>query len=144
MPYTDDPGHVLADKMRFLVGDTNTARPELSDSEVDFLLSEEGGDAARAAARAAEALAAKYVKIADEKQVGPLRLTYTEKAARFTTLAKSLWRRAAASSVAPYAGGISVSDKEANEANTDRVAPALSRDMMDYPLGAPSQEDILP
>lgn len=135
MPYTDDPEHVLADEVRFLIGDTNASREELTDNQVQYLLSKESNNPRRAAARAAEALAGKYAGVADEKQVGPLRLTFELKAKRYSDLAKRLWSQVASTSVVPYAGGISLADKETRELDPDRVDPAFSRRMMEYPLG---------
>jgi hypothetical protein len=138
--YGGDPAGNIRDAVRFYLGDTDNANLELTNLEVDYLLILEP-NSMRAAARGAEVLAAKYAKYADEKWVGPLRLRYTERSARFTALAKSLWRRAASSTVAPYAGGISVTDKEMNEADSDRVVPAFAREMMEYPSGTTSQWD---
>lgn len=144
MPYTDDPQNVPADQVRFFVGDTNTSNEELTDPQIAFLLAEEGDSALRAAARAAEILAAKYSGIADEKQVGPLRLKFSERSGRYSALAKQLWARASASStVGPYAGGISVVDKQTKEADSDRVKPSFKRGMMDYPAGTVGEEERL-
>lgn len=144
MPYTDDPQNVPADQLRFLVGDTNTTSEELTDAQVAFLLADEGDNVRRAAARAAEVLAARYSGQADEKQVGPLRLKFTQKAERYAALAKQLWMRAASSSTTgPYAGGISVVDKSNKEADTDRVKPSFKRVMMDYPAGTVGEEERL-
>lgn len=133
MPYTDDPANVPSDQVRLLVGDTNVGAPELSDNEVAFFLIEESDDPRRAAARAAEVLAAKYANVADTKQVGPLRLQYTEKANRFSTLARRLWGRSAIGASGPYAGGISISDKNDRVRDGDRVRPAFTRRGMRYP-----------
>lgn len=132
MPYSGNPGNNVADEVRFLVGDTNTTKPDLTDEEIAFLLVEEGNSPRRAAARAAEVLAALYSKRADEKAVGPLRIKYQTNADRFTKLAKKLWSRATVGTAAPYAGGISQSDKESREANSDRAVPSFSRRLMDY------------
>lgn len=143
MPYTDDPGNSLADRVRFLVADTIPASPLLTDNEVAFLLEDEGNNPTRAAARAAEVLAAKYTKEADDKQVGPLRLGSSgakSRAEKYSALAKQLWARAgrkAATSV--YAGGISAADKETRADDSDRVHPSFARDMMDYPVSSTSE-----
>jgi hypothetical protein len=135
VPYADNPANSLADRVRFYVGDTNTAVELLSDSEVDFLLEDENRDPLRAAARGAEILAAKYAGQAEEKKVGPLTLTNRRQsqADRYRQLAKTLWSRVASSGgAAPFAGGISKSDKETREDDGDRVPPVFSRDMMEY------------
>lgn len=136
MPYTDDPENVPADRVRFLLGDTNTSAPELSDSEVAFLLSEAGDDALRAAARGAEMISARSEGVLEERRVGPLLVrSFTSKAKKYSTLATSLWARVMSSDGAPFAGGISRADKAARRAQPDRVKPSFSRGMMHYPLG---------
>lgn len=140
MPYTVDPANVPADRVRFLIGDTVVASPELSDYEVDYLLSLYPDDPLSAAARAAEALAGKYAKAVD-KSVGNLRISNSQKAEGYRKLAAQLWRQATrgtfvpGSVVAPWAGGISRSDKLARERDTDRVRPAFRRRLMEYPGG---------
>lgn len=147
MPYTDDPAGTPTDEVRFLVGDT-TSPYDLTDNEVVYLLGLENGNANRAAARAAETLAAKYTKAYEEKRVGPLLLrSYSDKAGRFSKLAKALWSRASATTVVPFAGGISVTDKANREADTDVVQPTFKRTMMDYPGGSgdtASDEELRP
>lgn len=139
MPYTADPGNVPADTVRFLVGDTDVNDELLADAEVTFLLEDQGGNIRRAAARAAESLAARFAKHPSEKKVGPLMIMYGTRAVTisdaYMKLAKLLWAQASASAVGPYAGGISVVDKVTNAENTDRVRPAFARRMMRYPNG---------
>lgn len=138
MPYTGDPANNPLDEVRFLVGDTNLQAEELTDPEVQFLLVDRNGNTLEAAARAAEALASKYSAAVVEKQVGPLRISSgtrgLTKAERYLKLAKHLWQRALARSATPYAGGISVADKNARRADTERVKPTFARDQMRYPL----------
>jgi cell division septum initiation protein DivIVA len=134
VPYADNPANSLADRVRLYVGDTNAAAEQLTDSEVDFLLEDERDDPLRAAARAAEILAAKYASQAEEKRVGPLTLANRRQsqADRYRQLAKALWSRASSGVAAPFAGGISQSDKETRENDGDRVPPIFRRDMMEY------------
>jgi hypothetical protein len=136
VPYTNDPANIPSDRVRFLVGDTNLSSPDLSDQEVDFLLEDEGNDARRAAARAAEALAARYTREAEEKTVGPLRLrSLTDKSKKYTALARTLWARVTKTAAVPFAGGISATDKAMRADEGDRVHPMFAKDMMTYPLG---------
>ena len=44
-------------------------------------------------------------------------------------------------SVSPYAGGISVSDKETQEEDTDRVVPAFNRTLHTHPGTLPTIDD---
>lgn len=149
MPFTDDPLNNPLDAVRVLVGDTSTSAPDLTDNEVAFFLREEGGNFLRAAARAAEGLTALYAKKAEERRVGPLWLrSFSDKSKKYAALARMLWQRAARSGggAIPYAGGISVQDKNARISNTDRVRPAFRRQMMSYPRNETqnmSPEEIL-
>lgn len=142
MPYSDDPANVPSDRVRFLVGDISTTKPDLSDAEVDFLLADENNDARRAAARAAEALAARYTQKAYIKEVGPLRIEYRQKASEYLALAKSLWSKVTSTTAVPFAGGISVTDKDARESDPDVTPPDFYREMMDYG-SALDQDDLL-
>jgi hypothetical protein len=151
MPYTDDPENVPADAVRFLVGDTSTTKPDLTDSQIVYLLDEQGGAILRAAARAAETLSAKYSKSATERQVGPLMLRFGSRqksiAEDFAALARLLWKRANMVSEGIFAGGISRTDKAVRELAPDRVRPAFKRRMQEYPSGAVvggrSREELL-
>lgn len=149
MPYTNDPANKPSDQVRLLVGDTGTT-PDLTDEDIAFFLLDENDDTRRAAARAAEALAALYTKVAAEKRVGPLTLIqsarFTSKSMEFMKLARLLWNRARRAG--PYAGGISRADKAANVTNSDRVRPAFGRNLMSYPGGrsreiSADREDLL-
>lgn len=151
MPYTDDPANVPADQVRALIGDTNVNSPELTDNVIAFLLLDENDDPRRAAARGAELLSAKFTRVAAEKRVGPLTLVqsarFTSKGQEYALLAKRLWNRAGANSVIPYAGGISITDKNSNVSDSDRVRPSFSRRGMHYPnsdAGVTSEEPLSP
>lgn len=150
MPYTDSPSTNPLDAVRALVSDTSTTAPMLTDNTIAFFLEEENNNVFRAAARAAEALAAKYANMAEERRVGPLWIrSFSDKSSKYLALAKTLWNRAMrAGSSGVYAGGISVTDKTEKVADSDRVRPAFSRRMMSSRLTAyanesGSSEDLL-
>lgn len=135
MPYSNDPENIPADQVRFLLGDTS-ASPDLSDSEIAYLLSSEGDNALRAAARGAEMIAARSTSSVDERRVGPLVIkSARSKSKRFSDLAVMLWQRLLATDGKPFAGGISLADKTSRKLNPDRVRPSFSRRMMPYPNG---------
>lgn len=136
MPYTGHPDTVVIDEVRLLVGDTSRTSELLSNVEYQYFLDDENDNVRRAAARAAEALEAKFSGEADSKQVGPLKISLENKAGRYRELASSMWSSATGATVAPFAGGISRSDKAAREANGDRVQPKFKKNMQEYPLGA--------
>lgn len=117
------------DQVRFLIGDTIASDPQLTDQEVEYLLTTyvTVGKAAIAACRT---LAAKYARYSD-KWVGDLKILASQRVKHYLDLAKELETSpvgAATSGLcAPSAGGISVAAKQEQEADTDRVAPFFTR-----------------
>ena len=137
MPYSGSPSSVTADELKLLIGDLSTSSSGelLKSAECTYFLTEYG--TARAAApHAARAVAAMF---ADQvgRTVGDLRVDAQQKFEHYTTLATSLERQAALTGV-PYAGGISISDKQSVETDTDRVAPAFRVGVHDNPLNPTS------
>ena len=130
MSWTYEPGASDKDTVRLLVGDTDESKRQLHDEEIAWFLGA-NGSVYVAAAEAAKAIAAMYGRDVD-KQVGDLKISASQRQKHYADLAKQLRSRAALS-VSPYAGGISRSDKESVESNTDRVRPSFERGMFDYP-----------
>jgi len=87
------------DKVRFYIGDTDTNDQLLQDEEINFLLTETQ-NVLQAASRAAKALAAKFSRQAD-KAVGDLRISLSQKAQAYMSLAADLEKRALTSSAYP-------------------------------------------
>lgn len=131
MSWSYEPNNSDKDRVRLLVGDVDATAQQLQDEELAFFLSE-NGNVYVAASEAAKALAALYARQVD-KQVGDLRISASQRQAHYTTLAKEL-RRRVGRSVSPYAGGLSISDKNSVASDTDRVRPAFERGMFDSPL----------
>lgn len=145
MPYTNNPAGDTTDQVRLLVFDvsTSTSGEYLSDAEIDWFISVTPSIYA-AAALAANTLSAKFTSISassyEEKQVGDLRLKkgdVSSLAANYRALADRLSRQASLTAAgAPYAGGISRSDKAGVESNPDRVKPFFTRGQFDNPWAA--------
>lgn len=117
------------DQVRFHVGDTsNVAATELlADGEITYLLTQET-NIYRAAASAAEAIAGKFARLADTS-VGDVSVSNSQKQAQYLKLSATLNAKAARRGSAPaFAGGISISDRDAREADTDRTLPFFTRD----------------
>ncbi len=125
--YSGNPESSDQDAVRFYLGDTDADAPQLSDGEISFLLTDQGTVLAAAVAGAI-ALAAKYSRLTDES-VGDVSKSYSQRAQHFRDLAKNLRTRQSEVGVCPYAGGISIADKEAYEDNTDNVATSFTRDL---------------
>lgn len=107
---------------------------ELSDATITALLAIES-NAYLAASIGATSLAGKYAAQVD-KQVGDLRLAYSQRAQAWRDLAAALAaanNRSMATITAPWAGGISRSSKESYRQNTDLVAPTMTKTMQDFP-----------
>ncbi len=125
--YTN-PSTSNRDAVRYLTGETDTNNQTTSDEEIAFQLSQEGGIYAAAVA-VATALAAKYAGLADAS-FGPSRVAYSQKSAGYLKLVKEL-RAKVGLRATPFAGGISIADKNTREQDTDRVQPTFSKGMFD-------------
>lgn len=136
--YSGNPSASTRDEVRFLVGDTDTADQLAQDEEIAYAVAQEA-NARAAAARVARAIAAKFARKAD-KSVGDLRISYKQQYDNYIALADELTRDAAIYGAMPYAGGISESDKDSVEDDSDRVNPSFKRGMHDNP-GVPTDND---
>lgn len=121
-------------QVRLLIGDTDPNEQLMQDEEIIWELSNESNNIFRAAWRLAENIAAEFSRMADTAiGMRSLQLHASQKSAQYTSLSRRLRLRAAVRGVGIYAGGISVSDKEANDLNTDREPPFFSRELQDFP-----------
>ena len=130
--YTAGGGTNL-DRVRMLIGDTDSnaeTQQRLEDEEITDLISISGGYRAAAAA-AADALAAKYARLAVEKAVGKASFVW-KRFEQLRQLAKDL-RSSTAFTAVPFAGGLSESLRNTNSQDTDLVKPAFQRGMLDNP-----------
>ena len=131
------------DRIRLLVGDTDTTDQQLQDEEIDMFLSLEGNSTPstvtstrpvlyRSAAASARAIAAKYARLVSQT-LGKRQDAYSDLLDHYQTLAKMLLDRASASGIAPRVGGLSISDKISSQMDTDLVQPFFTRDMQQEP-----------
>lgn len=125
--YGGDPSANNTDAVRFLVGDTNTSDQLVTDGEISYALAEEGG-VIRAAVAICRAIAAKFSRQAD-KTVGKLSISMSQKAKAYNDLADRLQQKSSVL-VTPYAGGLSVSEKETVAGDSDAMQPIFLRGMM--------------
>jgi len=134
--YSGDPTTSAVDEVRFLIGDNQAgANPTLANEEITYNVGIAAGGAAPpsqgnflAAAFCAEALMAKYAKFVDSKRVGDLSESFTNRMSRLQTLATSLRRRGTLASVPMYVGGITLSDKENDDTDSDLQQPGVKVD----------------
>lgn len=127
------------DKVRLFLGDTDSDdQLPVSDAEVDYALTEQGSIRA-AAALCAEWLAARYTREVS-KSVGSLSIQLADKARQFRELAAQL-RANSALYALPYAGGISIANKDSREDDSDRVEPAFYKGQLDNPNSESADDD---
>lgn len=140
--YSGDPSNSTRDAVRFLIGDTDTNDQQLSNEELDYLLTTYSSDKYAAAIAAVRALIAKFARLAD-KAVGDLRISYSQRLKHYQQLISNLQLQAATVGglAEPYAGGISVSDKDSVEEDTDREPPAFTKDLHDYASEVQTEQD---
>lgn len=130
-------------QVRRLIGDTKPNDQQLYDSEILFALSLYA-NIYLAAAECARQLASKYareVNIVQAGSGGNLTTNYSDRSKAYAKLALELEQRGMSrGGFMPYAGGISVPDKQAQEDNADRVQPQFVIGMMDnlLPVGVGS------
>src|SRR5258708_2933880 len=106
------------------------AHPLLQDEEITHLITVERNFWG-AAARCAEVIARGFFRKADEVRLGrALQLSHYRRAKQYMEMAVML-RRKSLGTQPPWVGGMSVSDKESYEQNTDLVQPAFARTMME-------------
>ncbi len=131
------------DKVRLLIGDTNTNAQLLQDEELCFAESEFGPNIYATALAALDFAIVELSRSAESKSVGPLSLNYGDRAARLTAArarVEALAMKKAGVPI-PYAGGISVADKEIDEADDDVVGHHFQVGGFDNP-GAADDRDL--
>jgi len=135
--YTD-PSASDKDAVRFLVGDTSSADPQVTDEEIDWSLTQHS-KIRYAAALVCRALAAKYSKCAVSVSIGDISTSNAAAVAKeYAERAKELDPSGITKGTAivlPKFGGLSISEKETLAGDTDAVQPSFSRGMDDYPGG---------
>ena len=131
MTVTYTPDFTLArDQNRLLIGDTDTTAAQLTDEEIAWLVTQER-TTYKAAAACCRAIAGKYARQVD-KSVGDLKVSLSQKQKAYRELAAELSLRGGTYAV-PTAGGISIADRDAYEADTDLIGPTFKRGQASYP-----------
>tara|TARA_R100001510_G_C7656500_1_gene216573 strand:- start:3568 stop:4059 length:492 start_codon:yes stop_codon:yes gene_type:complete len=132
--YSGDPDSSALDAIRFLIGDTDTNDQLLSNEEISWTNSQVTGSTTSTdslytvAYRCLVTIASKFSRLADQA-VGDMRVSMSQKAIGAREQAKELKRLAESEggTPTPYAGGITVSDKEIDIDNSDLVKPSFSQ-----------------
>lgn len=127
------------DEIRLLIGDTDSNDPLLQDAEINYFISVEG-ESRRAAARSALAIVAKFARCVNES-VGRIKVSFEQRVDHYNKLAEELMMEADAVVGTPFAGGISVSDKQTTELDDDRVQPQFNRATHENPRNRFNSEE---
>lgn len=134
--YSGNPGASGKDAVRFLIQDTNTNKQLVQDEEIEWTLTQEA-NVYTAAASICSQLVIKFggggVK---KKKIGELMIEFDP--VFYRGLAASLSARGMGHQI-PYAGGISVADKNRQEQDPDWVAPKVYRGLADNPAAPQPQ-----
>ena len=128
--YSGDPSDSTRDKVRFLIGDTDNSDRQFSDEEVDAILADNGDEPYSTAIALIEGLIARYSRYIT-KSVGDLSISYGDRVKQYQSLLTGLKTKASIKLCKPYAGGISISDKQIDEGDSDRVQPSFYKGMHD-------------
>jgi len=136
--YDGDPSANDRDAVRFLSGDTDTTDQLVTDEEIAWLLTE-NPNVYSAAAEACRAIASAFARFSD-KSVGDISESASQKAEAYTKRADDL---EAGIMVIPSFGGLSISEKETLDQDTDAVQPSFRIGQDDHPE-IPSEREYSP
>lgn len=123
------------DQVRLIIGDTDTNDQQLQDEEIDFFLTQAGDAIYDAALRCVRALQSKYSRLVNSS-VESVRADYSERAKQYSALAAQLAIDAANASTtfgAPIVTGISISEMDSQDQDTDRVRGYVRTGQYDNP-----------
>lgn len=128
--YSGDPAANARDAVRFLVGDTDTNDQLVTDEEIAWTNNQVTGsdtattDLYTVAYRVMVTIASKFSRLADQT-IGDMSVSMSQKADNARAQADQLRALAGRENLVPvpYAGGISVADKDVDRNNADRVDP---------------------
>ncbi len=118
--YSNDPENVAIDHVRLLVGDTDCKVALLTDSEIQFRLGQESS-VEQAAWRACQDIVSKLTPRSHDFGAGTQRESKSQTLEHYRKLEKDLRTRGAGEFVAMRVGGISKTEKQANEQDEDIV-----------------------
>lgn len=124
------------DAVRLLVGDTDTTDQQMTDEEIAFALSQASDDIYNASALLCRALSGKYARLVDTS-VESVSSSYSQRAKQYAELAVRLTkegkRMGSVGLGVPVAGGMSISEMEGVENDTDRVPSAFRVEQFSNP-----------
>jgi hypothetical protein len=131
MTWTFDPTLLAGSplfQLRSLIGDTLASDPQIADEELAFYQTQRAS-LYGAAAMACRTLASKYSRSVTQAS-GTTKFNFTDLSKAYAARAVAFELMASAGMM-PYAGGISIADKAAQELDPDRVGPQFNIGMDD-------------
>jgi hypothetical protein len=124
------------DAVRLLVGDTDTTDQQVTDEEIAFALSQTSDDIYNAGALMCRTIAGKYSRLVDTS-IESVSSSYSQRAKQYSELAVRLVkegkRLGSVGLGVPVAGGMSISEMQGVEDDTDRVPSAFRVDQFSNP-----------
>ena len=146
--YSGDPDSSALDAIRFLIGDTDTNDQLLANEEVSWVNAQVSGSTTSTDAlytvahRCMITIASKFSRLADQS-VGDMRVDMFQKAENARLQAKELkiLAQSEGGTPTPYSGGITVSDKETDQDNSNLIKPSFRQGQFanttDWGAGSP-------
>jgi len=123
------------DKVRLLIGDTDTSDKLLSDSEVEYFITTHGS-LNRAASEACRAIAAMFARQMS-RSVGGLQADFSAKHRQYLSMAENLDANQQLDPVSPFVSGYSKAAKAIDFADDDRENLAARKGIHDNPRVGP-------
>lgn len=128
---TTDSGRL--NSVRLLIGDTDTNNQIMQNEEIVFALAQTTNNVYYAGSWACHMIASKYSRLVDLKLEGSSS-RYSELAKQYITMSdhlNDLGKRTNGRSLGVSAGGISITDMQVAQDDTDRVDPAFRTQQFD-------------
>jgi hypothetical protein len=116
------------DAVRLNIGDTDTNDQQITDEEITYFLDGANNNIFKAAIAACYAIASKYARLVDTS-VESVSNSFSQRQTAYESLAARLQRQELTISGfgLPQAGGISISEMNSADTDTDRPTPAFNR-----------------
>jgi len=126
--YTDDPKNVPLDALRISIGDAQSNRPLLGDGALEYALDRASDDVPAASLICIDMIIAKFANMG-KFVIGSFEVDSTLIIKEMEKIRNRMATTQGAGSGSIYAGGISVSDKTLDPADTDVVQHPFQVDM---------------
>lgn len=132
--YSGNPASSARDEVRFILGDIDTNAQELTDEEIDYMLTKYSSVISQSVLGLFDVLLLRYGRIVSES-VGSVSIQYNQRYQSFLEMRKIFIAQNNLTDAVPYAGGISIGDKARNSGRADGVIPSMRRGLHDSPQG---------